>query len=94
VRIVTWEAADVLKVPTSALFREGERWAVYSVEGDRARRTIVEVGHQTGEQAEITGGLSVDAHVILHPGGHARRWRTSEGNLKGARCSFQRRSDL
>jgi HlyD family secretion protein len=68
VRIVIWEAAEVLKIPTSALFREGERWAVYRVEGDRARRTIVELGHQTGQEAEVTGGLAGDARVILHPG--------------------------
>jgi HlyD family secretion protein len=68
VRIVTWESADALKVPTSALFREGEQWAVYVVDGDRARRTIVEVDHQTGQEAEITGGLTDGARVILHPG--------------------------
>jgi HlyD family secretion protein len=68
VRVVTWEATDVLKVPTSALFREGERWAVYRVEDNRARRTIVELGHQTGQEAEVTGGLSADARIILHPG--------------------------
>ena len=32
----------MLKVPTSALFREGDDWAVYVVDGDRARKTIVE----------------------------------------------------
>jgi len=30
VRIVIWEAAAVQKVPTSALFRQGEKWAVYT----------------------------------------------------------------
>jgi HlyD family secretion protein len=68
VRIVTWETADALKVPTSALFREGEQWAVYAIDTDRARRTIVEVGHQTGQEAEIVKGLSDNARVILHPG--------------------------
>ena len=68
VRVVTWEASDVLKVPTSALFRDGERWAVYVVEGDRARRTIVELGHQTGQEAEVKSGLSPDTRVVLHPG--------------------------
>ncbi len=42
VRIVIWEAPAVLKVPTSALFREGDRWAAYRVDGDRARRTRVQ----------------------------------------------------
>jgi HlyD family secretion protein len=38
VRIVLWETQDALKVPTGAMFRDGEQWAVYVVDGDRARR--------------------------------------------------------
>jgi HlyD family secretion protein len=68
VRIVIWEAPAVLKVPTSALFREGEKWAVYTVESGRARRVIVELGHQTAQEAEVLSGLSEDVRVILHPG--------------------------
>ena len=68
VRIVTWEAQDLLKVPTSALFRDGEKWSVYVVEEGRAHRTSVELGHQTGQEAEVTSGLSADVRVILHPG--------------------------
>jgi HlyD family secretion protein len=68
VRIVIWETSSVLKVPTSALFRDGERWAVYAVNAGRARRTIVELGHQTGREAEVTSGLSAGARVIVHPG--------------------------
>jgi HlyD family secretion protein len=68
VRIVVWEAQDVLKVPTSALFREGEHWAVYRVAGGRASRTTVGIGHQTGREAEVTAGLSEGDRVIVHPG--------------------------
>lgn len=68
VRIVVWEAPNVLKIPTSALFRAGEEWAVYRIVGGRARRTIVETGHQTGQEAEIAIGLSVGDRVIVHPG--------------------------
>ena len=68
VRIVEWEAHDVLKVPTSALFREGPEWAVYVVDNDRARRTIMKLGHQTGQEAEVTDGLREGIRVVLHPG--------------------------
>jgi HlyD family secretion protein len=68
VRIVIWEAADVLKAPTSALFRQGNLWAVYRFEAERARRTIVELGHQTAQEAEVTSGVSDGTRVILHPG--------------------------
>jgi len=68
VRIVEWEATNVLKVPTSALFREGSDWALYVVENARARRTIVHLGHQTGQEAEVSAGVSEGARVVLHPG--------------------------
>jgi HlyD family secretion protein len=68
VRIVEWEGKDVLKVATSALFREGSEWAVYVVADNRVRRTIVKLGHQTGREAEVSGGLSYGARVVLHPG--------------------------
>jgi HlyD family secretion protein len=68
VRIVVWEGRDVLKVPTSALFRDGQQWAVYRILQDRAQRTRVVVGHQTGQEAEIAAGLSADDRVIVHPG--------------------------
>lgn len=68
VRIVTWEAASVLKVPTGALFRIDQEWAVYVVEDGRARRSTVKLGHQTGQEAEVTEGLSEGTRVVLHPG--------------------------
>ena len=68
VRIVLWESADVLKVPTSALFRDGEAWAVYVADGDRARKTIIQIGHQSGPEAEVTAGLTEGARVVEHPG--------------------------
>jgi HlyD family secretion protein len=68
VRIVVWEGRDVVKVPTSALFRQGPQWAVYRLVQDRAQRTPVEVGHQTGQEAEIAAGISVGDRVVVHPG--------------------------
>ena len=67
VRIVTWETDTAMQVPTSALFRVGSDWAVYRVEEDRARRVVVKVGHQTGQQAEVKEGLTPGDRVILHP---------------------------
>jgi HlyD family secretion protein len=67
-RIVLWEASDVLRMPTNALFRQAGRWAVYAVSDGRARLTFVELGQQTGTEAQITGGLTEGALVISHPG--------------------------
>jgi HlyD family secretion protein len=68
VRIVIWEAASVLKVPTSALFRVADKWAVYIVEGDLAKETLVELGRQTGQEAEVLSGLTDGTTVVVHPG--------------------------
>jgi HlyD family secretion protein len=68
VRIVIWEGRDVLKVPTGALFRVLDRWAVYTVDQGRARQTLVELGHQTGQEAEVVSGLAEGVRVIVHPG--------------------------
>jgi HlyD family secretion protein len=68
VRIVTWEAEQVLKVPTGALFRRGSDWAVYVVENGRARATVVSIGHQTGREAEVVSGLNEGDTVVMHPG--------------------------
>jgi HlyD family secretion protein len=68
IRIVTWESEDVLRVPTGALFRHGEAWAVYTIDRGRARRTIIGVGHRTGQMAEVVSGLAPGTRVILHPG--------------------------
>jgi HlyD family secretion protein len=67
-RIVLWEAPNVLKVPTNALFRDNTQWAVYVVSGGRARLTLVEIGHQTAQEAEVMNGLTESSMVIVHPG--------------------------
>lgn len=66
-QIVTWEASEVVRVPLGALFRVGERWAVFVAEGDRARRRLVEIGQRSGREAEVVGGLEEGDRVVLHP---------------------------
>ena len=67
VRVVIWEADDVLKVPTSSLFRDGDAWAVYAVTLSTAALTHVEIGQRNGLEAQIVSGLSVDDQVIAYP---------------------------
>ncbi len=67
VRIVIWEAPDVVKVPTTSLFRRGEEWAVFVVEGGRARLRPVTIGRRNGLEAEVTSGVAAGARVIVHP---------------------------
>ncbi|MFO7276754.1 MAG: HlyD family efflux transporter periplasmic adaptor subunit [Pseudomonadota bacterium] len=66
--IVLWEAQDVLLVPLSALFRQGESWAVFVAENGRAKLRTVEIGQQNGLVAEVRSGLEPGERVVLHPG--------------------------
>ena len=67
VRIVIWEANDVVQVPTSALFRQGEDWAVYVLDGASARLTTVTVDHRNSQWTEVLQGLSPGDEVVVHP---------------------------
>ncbi|MDX1268181.1 MAG: HlyD family efflux transporter periplasmic adaptor subunit, partial [Oceanisphaera sp.] len=67
VRIIVWQDDKALMAPSSALFREGEQWAVLVVQGNRARLTRVEVGHDNGRQAQIVAGLSEGQQLVLYP---------------------------
>jgi HlyD family secretion protein len=66
-RIVVWQAEDVLKVPTSALFRRSEGWAVFSAVRGSARLRSIEVGRRNGLEAEVLSGLSAGERVVVHP---------------------------
>lgn len=67
VRIVIWEASDVVQVPTSALFRQRDAWAVYVIAGDVVRLTEVTIGHRNGQVAEVLSGVSSGDAVVAHP---------------------------
>jgi HlyD family secretion protein len=66
-KIVIWSSDKVLKVPVSALFRQGEEWAVFVVENARARRRKIQLGHRGALEAEVTQGLTAGETVIRHP---------------------------
>ncbi len=68
VSIVVWQAADVLKVPLGALFRQRNNWFVYVLEADDSVSSrAVEIGHTNSLEAEVLAGLNDGARVILHP---------------------------
>ena len=66
-RIVIDEANNVLRVPTSALFRVGEEPAVFRVIDGVVHQQKVKVGRQNGLEAEILEGLTEGDEVVLHP---------------------------
>jgi len=79
-RIVLWQGKDVLLLPVGALFRQGDRWAVFRVADGRARTRLVELGRMNDRHAELLSGLAEGDAVILHPSD-----RVSEGTRVGQR---------
>ena len=67
VRVILWEGKDVLRVPSSAVFRHGEGWAVFTVSRSRARLKEIEIGHRSPSFTQLTSGLAEGDAVILHP---------------------------
>ncbi len=68
VRIVVWEEDDVVRVPASALFRDGETWAVFRYDGETAQQVAVQIGRNNGMVAQVLEGLSAGDQVVLYPG--------------------------
>jgi HlyD family secretion protein len=67
VRIVVWQADDVISVPLGVLFRRGESWAVFVSDDGRARLREVTIGQRNGRVAQVLEGLEVGERIILHP---------------------------
>jgi len=65
--MLVWECDSCLQVPIGALFREGSRWSVFVVDGDRLKRAAIEIDHMNDEVAEVKGGLAAGQRVVLHP---------------------------
>jgi HlyD family secretion protein len=67
VRVITWEEANVLQVPSSAVFRSGTAWAVFTIKSERAQKTSVQLGHRGAFEVEVLQGLTTGDTVITHP---------------------------
>lgn len=67
IQVVLWESPRALQVPTAAMFRHDNGWAVYVVEGDRARLRSITIGQQTPRTAEVLNGLNEGEVVVVHP---------------------------
>ena len=68
VRVVIWENADALTVPTSSLFRRQGDWSVFVINGDVLQLRTVKVGQRNEQAAQILEGLSPGERVVAYPG--------------------------
>lgn len=71
-RITVWHKDDAIKVPASAVFRQGDGWAVYRVDGKLARLQAVTIGERTASDVQIVEGIEAGAKVVLHPSDRIR----------------------
>lgn len=66
-RIVIDEAQNVLRIPTSAIFRVKEQPAVFLVKDGVTKQQLVKIGRQNGLEAEVVEGLAEGDEIVLHP---------------------------
>lgn len=67
VHVVVWRSEQVLKVPSSVVFRQGQGWAAFVVRGGLVRLAPVDIGHRGGLEVEITKGVNEGEVVVTHP---------------------------
>jgi HlyD family secretion protein len=65
-RVLAGERRGALVVPASSVFRD-RAWAVFVVEGGRARRREVRLGAASGDEVEVVEGVSEGERVVLSP---------------------------
>lgn len=65
--IVIWQEGDILIVPSSALFRSSDQWAVFRTQASQAELTPVRIGQRNGAAAQILEGLQADDTVVTYP---------------------------
>ncbi len=73
--IIVASLDNAIKVPVSALFRDGEQWAVFTIANGKAARRIVQLGRRGGMEAVVEKGLQPGEKVIVHPGDSVRDGR-------------------
>jgi HlyD family secretion protein len=66
-QIVVHRQADAIKAPVAALFRDGEGWAVFAIESDRAKKRAVKVPRRNATEALVEEGLRPGERVVVYP---------------------------
>jgi len=64
---ILWEANDVLQIPASALFRDGDGWAAFVLQQGKAVKRRIEIGQRNGLAAQALSGVQEGEKVIVHP---------------------------
>lgn len=84
VRIETQRIEDAYLVPTAALFRDNDEWAMFTVNGDTAHLRPVKLGPRNANTAALDETIEEGTPVILHPND-----RIGEGSLVADRAAAE-----
>ena len=66
-QMAIWDCEKCIQVPISALFRTGNDWTAFKLDGDRLILQPVSIGHMNADVAEVTAGLKPGETVVVHP---------------------------
>lgn len=77
-RIVIWTHDNTLQVPVSALYRCGQEWCVFVIEGGLAHARQITISQRSTTAAAVESGLQSGEPVILHPSEHIESGRKVE----------------
>lgn len=69
---ILWEGQDVLQIPASSLFRDGDGWAAFVVKEGRAAKRRVEIGRRNALAAQVLSGVEAGEQVVVHPDDRVR----------------------
>jgi HlyD family secretion protein len=83
--IVVYRQDDVVKAPVGALFRDGEGWAVFVADQERARKRSVKAPRRNAAEAWIEEGLQPGERVVVYPSDALRDGAKVEVARKGHR---------
>lgn len=67
IRAVIWQSENALKVPIASLFRQGNEWAAFVLDGDRVNSQTLQIGRRNDREAEVLAGLAEGQMVVVHP---------------------------
>ena len=67
VKIVADEMEKATVVPIGALFRRGDAWQAFVVEGGRAHLREVKISRRSGRLAAVAEGLRPGQIVVVYP---------------------------
>jgi len=65
--VIVWAGENVLRIPTTAIFRREGEWHTFVVDENRAHLQRIEIAHRGRDFAEVVSGVAEDDVIIAFP---------------------------